>query len=258
MKRLLYCGALFLCIASVAQAQGDAKAIVTKALQAAGMPMDNKPYHESWKEVGKMTAPVPGGPGQPPRDMTVQYESFWAFEAPDKFRFDMKGDISGMKIELAFIQNGKQAVEAAMGRKQALQGPKLEETTHSAYQFWVCSLRPLLNDSSFTLTVLGDKEFGGKPVTSVKVSREGNRDVTLHFDKKTGLLAGCSDRIKDEFKQWKEVAQDTEFGDYAKSPSGEMFFRSMTVKRDGKVMLQSTFSDYKRSETLQPDKFKLD
>jgi hypothetical protein len=247
MKRLLSTLALLVCVTGV-HAQDDGKAIVTRALKAANMPTDNKPYHESWKEVGKMTA----------MNMTIPYESTWDFEAPDKYRFDMKGEMQGQKIEISFIQNGKRAKESGMGQTRALEGPKLEESTHSAYQFWVCSLRPLVTESGFTLTVLGDKEFAGKPVTSVKVSRQGNRDITLHFDKQSGLLAGCSDRVKDEFQNWKEIAQDTEFKDYEKAANGEMFFKSMIVKREGKTMLESKFSDYKRSETLQPEKFKLD
>jgi hypothetical protein len=248
MNRLLLGATLLFVAASGLQAQDDAKALVTKAIQTAGMPMDNKAYHETWKEVGKMTA----------MNMTIPYESNWAFEAPDKYRFEMKGEFQGQKIEITFIQNGKRAKQAMGPQKEELQGPKLEETMHSAYQFWVCTLRPLINDPGFTLAVVGEKEFAGKPVTSVKVTRPGHREVTLHFDKKTGLLAGCSDRVKDEFQGWKEVAQDTEFTDYEKSAHGEMFFKTMTVKRDGKALLQSTMNNYQRSTTLQPDKFKLD
>ncbi len=267
MRQLSALTLLLTCVPLV-RAQGDAKAIITRAVQMAGIPTDNKAYHETWKEAGKITAAIPAGPGRPAQDITLTYESNWAFEAPDKYRFDMKGDyalkvpIPGLpqskKVELAFIQNGKRAVETAQGRREELKGAKLEESLHSAYQFWVCSLRPLLNDPGFTLTALGDREFGGKSVTSVKVTRPGNRDVTLHFDKTTGLLAGSSDRVKDEFQDWKEVAQETEYTDYEKSASGERFFKAMTVKREGKVMLQSKLSDYKRSETLQPQLFKLD
>jgi hypothetical protein len=234
--------------AALATAQDDARSIILKALQAAGMPNDNKVYHETWVEKGKMTA----------MGMTMPYDSKWTFEAPSRYRFDMKMSFQGQNAEITFIQNGPKAKQSGMGRTEMVTGEKLEETTHSAYQFTVCSLRPLLHEKEFQFAVVNENTFAGKPVTSVKVSKAAKRDVTLHFDKKTNLLVGCSDRVKDEFQNWKEVPQETEFSDYEKGPGGELFFKKMIVKRDGKVMLESTFSDYKRSEALKSDLFKLD
>jgi hypothetical protein len=226
----------------------EAETIIRRAIQAAGMPEDNKVYHESWTEKGKMTA----------MGQTFSYDAKWAFEAPVRFRFDLKSTIQGQAIELSFVQNGEKAKESAMGLTRAVEGEKLEETKHSAHQFTVCSLRPLLHDSGFKFVVREDGRFADKPVTSIKVSKAGQRDVTLHFDKKTHLLAGCSDVVKDEFQNWKEVPQETAFTDYQKSASGEMFFKKMVVKRAGKVLIESELSDYKRSPELKTGLFKLD
>jgi hypothetical protein len=229
-------------------AQEDAKEVIRKAILAAKMPQDDKTYHETWREKGKMTA----------MGMTIPYDAQWAFEAPGKYRFAMKMTFQGQNMEMLFVQNGVKAKESAMGQSRALEGEKLEETTHSAYQFWVISLRPLFRETGFTLTLLPSQMFAGQPVTSVKVSRQGKRDVTLHFDKRTNLLAGCSDRVKDEFQNWKDVPQVSEFSGYTKGTNGEMNFTKMVVKRDGKVMLESQLSEYQRSEKLQGDLFKLD
>jgi hypothetical protein len=226
----------------------DAKAIIQKAIEAAGYPKDNKAYHETWDEKGKMTL----------FGQSMPYDSKWHFEAPDKFRFDMKMNMQGQNMELVFLQNGKQAKESMMGQTRMLEGEKLAETKHSCYQLWVLSLRPLVHDAGFKLTALGEGKFYDKDVVSVKVQREGQRDITLHFDKKTNLLAGCADMAKDEFQDWKEVKQESVLGDYAKGADGEMKYTSMKVYRDGTILLQSKFSNSKRSDKLQPEVFKLD
>jgi hypothetical protein len=84
----------------------DAKAIIQKAIEAAGYPKDNKAYHETWDEKGKMTL----------FGQSMPYDSKWHFEAPDKFRFDMKMNMQGQNMELVFLQNGKQAKESMMGK----------------------------------------------------------------------------------------------------------------------------------------------
>ena len=239
---------LLLISAMPVMAQESAESLVKKAIQAAGYPMDGKPYHQTWREQGKMTMA-----GQ-----ELPYDCSWAFEPASKFRFDMKAEVQGQKMEIQFIQNGDKAKETAMGVTQLLKGEKLEETTHSAYQFWVNSLTPLIVEKGFTLKLAGEREFAGRKVSSVLVSREGRRDITLHFDQKTNLLAGCSDQVKDEFQGWKLVNQESEFYDYEKAASGEMVFKRMIVKRDGQVLLQSKFSDSKRQSELKPELFKID
>jgi len=248
MKYHLAAAVVLMCFACVVVKADDATSIVQKAIQAAGYPNHNKVYHETWDEKGKMTL----------FGQSMPYDSKWTFEAPDKYRFGMKMKFQGQNMEITFIQNGKKAKESAMGQSRELEGAKLEETTHSAYQMWVLSLRPLVHESGFKLTALGESKFHGKDVTRVKVQREGRRDITLHFDRKTGLLAGCADKARDEFQNWKEVDQETILGDYDKGANGEMVYKSMIVHRDGKPLLDSKFSNHVRSEKLQPELFKVD
>lgn len=228
--------------------QETAENVIKKAIQAAGFPTERKAYHQTWREQGKLSL---GG-------VTLPYDSTWYYEPTSKFRFEMKAELQGQKMDVLFVHNGNKARETINGTPQMLQGEKLEESNYSAYVFWVNSLTPLVEEKGFTLKLLGDKEFAGKPVTSVQVSREGYRDMTLHFDRKTHLLAGCSDRVKDEAQGWKEVPQETEYFDYVKQPSGEMMFKSMTVKRNGQLLLESRFSDHKRIEGFKPELFKID
>ncbi|HQR09226.1 MAG TPA: hypothetical protein PLN21_20560 [Gemmatales bacterium] len=242
---------LFTCIILQTQpvsAQETAENVIKQAIKAAGYPTDKKAYHQTWKEQGKLSL---GG-------VTLPYDAKWYYEPASKFRFEMKAEFQGQKMDVLFIHNGNKAKETMNGNHQMLQGEKLEESNYSAYVFWVNSLMPLVEEKGFTLKHLGDKEFAGKPVTSVQVSREGYRDMTLHFDRKTHLLAGCSDRVKDEAQGWKEVPQETEYFDYVKQPNGEMMFTGMRVKRNGQLLLESKLSDNKRIDGFKPELFKID
>ncbi|MFT3880220.1 MAG: hypothetical protein QM703_11235 [Gemmatales bacterium] len=246
-RTILTLGYLFLLLPA-ATAQETAENVIKQAIQVAGLPADKKAYHQTWTEQGKLTLGA----------ATLPYESKWYYEPASKFRFEMKAEFQGQKMDVLFIHNGNKAKETLNGNHQMLQGDKLEESNYSAYVFWVNSLIPLVEEKGFTLKLLGDKEFAGKAVTSVQVSREGYREMILHFDRKTHLLAGCSDRVKDEAQGWKEVPQETEYFDYVKLPSGEMIFTGMKVKRDGQLLLESKLSDSKRIEGFKPELFKID
>lgn len=239
---------LILMAAVQSSAQDTAESVIKKAIAAMGIPNDGKPYYQTWREQGKLNF---GG-------ASIAYDSHWTFEPADKYRFEMKGEFQGQKIEITFIQNGSKAKESAMGQSRMVEVEKLEETTHSLYQLWVNSLTPLVNDKAFKLKLLGDGMFAGKSVVSVQVTREGKRDITLHFDKNTHYLAGCTDKVKDEFQGWKEVTQDAEFSEYEKLATSEMVFKNMILKRDGKVIIESKMSESKRHAGSKPEAFKLD
>ena len=230
-------------------AQQTAEAVVRKAIGATGLPTDGKPSYQTWREEGKMTF---GG-------ATFPYDCRWTYEPSDKYRFDMTGEMNGLKLNVTFVQNGSKAKETSNGASRLLDGEKLEETTSALHELWVNSLTPLVQDKKFTLSLTGDKLLGKQNCTGVLVKYPSRRDITLYFDKTTGLLAGSATQVKDEFQNWKLVAQEATFSDYVKLPSGEMMFQTMVIQRDGNVLMRSKMSDMIRHPgTCKPEKFKVD
>jgi ABC-type Na+ transport system ATPase subunit NatA len=86
------------------------------------------------------------------------------------------------------------------------------------------------------------------------VTRDKKPAVTLFFDKTTGLLAKSETKVKDEFQGFKEVTQETYFSDY-KDANGKKLFGKMKIVRDGKTMIESTLSEQKAPEKLDPKLF---
>jgi hypothetical protein len=129
---------------------------------------------------------------------------------------------------------------------------KSEEFSHNVYVMNLTQLYPL-KEKEYTLTSLGESKVKDQPAVGVKVSRKGRRDVSLFFDKKTGLLIKSSTRVHDEFAN-KEVTQDVYLSNY-RDLEGRKVFDRLTIERDGKPFVVEEFSDPKTMDKVDPGLF---
>jgi hypothetical protein len=96
-------------------------------------------------------------------------------------------------------------------------GKNLERGLTGVYLEGVISLLPLVTDPGFTLAVAGHAEVASRPADGVRVARPGRPDVTLWFDRGTGLLAqytatspvGVQDHLLLEYKDFGGVKRPT-------------------------------------------------
>jgi hypothetical protein len=222
----------------------EAKAIIEKAIKARGDKPDAAPAVTTWKEKGKFTG---GG-------FDLPYTADWAFQAPDKYRFEFVGTFGDAKINLKVVVAGDKAWEAEGEKSREITGQKLEYVRNEAYQLWVASLTPLVTEKGFTLATAPSKDVAGKPTVAVKVTRDKQPATTLYFDKASGLLVKSETTVKDEFQKWKEVPTESYFSDYKES-NGKKHFTALKIVRDGKPMIEATLSDAKEAEKLDPKLF---
>jgi hypothetical protein len=246
MRSVLFSLAGLLFVSSVLRADdaADAKAIVEKAIKARGDTPNAKLTAMTWKDRGKFTG---GG-------FSLPYTADWAFQAPDKYRFVFVGTFGDAKINLTVVINGEKAWEAEGDKVREITGQKLEFVRSEAYQLWVASLTPLVTDKGFTLATAKGKDVASKPTSAVKVTRDKQPAITLYFDKDSGLLVKREVMVKDEFQMWKEVLDEAYFADY-KETAGVKHFTTLKIVRDGKPMIESTLSDAKSAEKLDPKLF---
>lgn len=222
----------------------DAKAVVEKAIKAAGHKAGEKPAAISWKDKGKFTG---GG-------LAMDYTGDFAFQAPDKYRFAVNAELEGMKVTFVASANGNKAWESALGMTQEMAGEKLQYFLDQVHTLNVTMLWPLLADKEFKLATAGEKDVNGKKAVGVKVTRDKKPAVTLYFDKTTGLLVKSETKTKDEFQGWKEVPEETYYEEYT-DVGGKKFFAKMRIVRDGKPMIESIVSDQKFADKLDPKLF---
>ena len=53
----------------------------------------------------------------------------------------------------------------------------------------VARMVPLLKEKGYELSLIGEDKVEGKKVVGVRVTKKDQKDISLFFDKETGLLA---------------------------------------------------------------------
>ena len=210
-----------------------ARAIVEKAIKAAGLDKDDaKPHARTWKDKGTFNF----------MGQKMEYTAEFIFQAPDKYRLDFEMDAMGQQVSVKVGTDGVKAFESALGMQRAIQGDKLDFVKTEAYQFWITGLTPLVQDKEFKLKTLGEKTVGKHATVGVQVERAGKPAAKLYFGKDTGLLHKLEIMVKNEFAGWKETLKEAYFDDY-KDQDGRKAFTKLRVDRGGELLIEATLSD---------------
>jgi hypothetical protein len=246
--RLLKLLSVALCLsmpAALRAGEEPAKAVITKAIKAAGLDKDaDKPYADTWKDKGTFNF----------MGQKMDYLADWIFQAPDKYRFELNMEAMGQKIEIKMGLDGTKAFESALGMQRTIEGDKLDYIKSEAYQFWVMSLNPLVKDKEFKLKLLGDAKVGDRAAVSVQVERAGRPAVKLYFAKDTGLLHKLDITVKNELDGWKDALDEAFFDDY-KDQDGRKVFTKLRVHRNGHPLIESTLSEARRIAPVDVKRF---
>jgi hypothetical protein len=134
---------------------------------------------------------------------------------PGQFRHTLTSEVGGKKLNLVQVYDGKQGWLTEGGLTSDVDGKILAGWKATAHAAHVSSLTPLLAaDKGYKLTALGACKVQGKPAWGVKVSCPEHRDVSLYFDRGSGLLvkrdsrphAGGADSVQEEiYSDFKDV-----------------------------------------------------
>jgi hypothetical protein len=173
--------------AGTARAEGDAKAIIAKAIQArGGADAIEKNKGITYKFKGKFH-----GQGLE-ADMTGTFRVM----QPDRQRTEASLDASGQAISYLLIYDGKKGWISINGNPEEMSNDQMTEAKEQVHLENVTDLRGLSGEG-VTLTSLGESKVDGKTALGVKVAAKGFRDVSLFFDKDTGLLLKSETKGKD-------------------------------------------------------------
>jgi hypothetical protein len=249
MRRML-AGVLVTCLvlggvsAVYAEGQADARAIIDKAIQATG-------GKEKLTKLKGITMKAKGKVVIMGMDLNFTVEA--SVQMPNKTRTQFEGDFQGNKFTRLQIINGSKGWVSMAGMVTDMPENELINGQEEMYADWVSTLVPL-SEAAYTLAPLGESKVGDRAVVGVKVTHKDHKDVSLYFDKETGLLSKLSRRAKDPMQQ--EVDQDSIYSDY-KDYDGVKRSRKTTVKHDGKDFLEFEVSEYKATEKLEDNLFEM-
>ncbi|HVK10985.1 MAG TPA: hypothetical protein VM597_19610, partial [Gemmataceae bacterium] len=221
----------------------DARAVVEKALKA----------HGGAETLAKFPAVTVGfkgtfhGMGQE-IPMTGQVTS----QGVDRIKMDMEIEAGGQKIRVVNVITKDAGWTKVADNLMELGKDQLAEGLAQAHAGYVATLVPL-KDKAYTLASTGEIKVNEKPAVGVKVSTKGQRDVTLYFDKESGLLVKSEHLVKDE-GSGQEVQEETFYADY-KEVQGTKQAMKFKVNRDGKLFMEGEATEYHLSEKLDDNTF---
>jgi hypothetical protein len=236
-------GVLFLTANLFAGEQSpEAKAIVEKAIKAhGGAEKLNKFKNWTWKTKGEAYM------GDAPMPFTAEY----VYSAPLNFRYDFDINIGEDKpFRFTGCTVGKTGWTKSGDVVDDLEKVKRESMNQNVHTMELSLLTPLM-DKEYTLTSLGESKHENQTLVGIKVGREGYKDVSMFFDKETGLFVKNSTTIFDADHAKKDVKQDAVFSDH-REKDGLKVFGKITIYHDGKKFIVEELTEHKIIEKDDP------
>ena len=223
-------------------------AVVNKAIKAHGGAEALTKYKAAQvSSKGKITLPQVG---------EVDFTQEVATMLPDKMKETMHLDIGGKQVDIVTIMNGDAASVEAAGKDVPITDDVKKVLKEAQYAMRVAKLAPLVKDKVYELSLIGEIKVEGKPTMGVLVKSKDHKDVSLFFDKETGLLAKLERRTV-EPTTGKEITEEriiVRYGD--KNKEGMPMPKEVVVKHDGDTFLKVEIVEATLLESLDESTFK--
>ncbi len=159
-----------------------------------------------------------------------------------------------MQIRSTTIYNkGKSSLEVNGNKVDA--GKKLDEAFKGASHLLTASKLVPLRGKGYELSIVGEAKVNDKPAIGIRIAKEGQRNVTFYFDKKTSLIAKMEHRTIDPMSE-QEITEERIITEYQKI-DGVPQPKKVLINRDGKKFLEAEVVEMKSYEKLDDSEFKL-
>jgi hypothetical protein len=245
MRSVIVAFAAIVLVGQVAQGQAvdEARAIIEKAIKAHQI-KDKEGKTTAYQGKNKGTLFVMGLDIEFTQEVAVQY--------PNKFKETMQLEVMGNKVHVVTVYNGKQGWIKANDNEIKVEKEVLEEFENVAYAMTLGNLTGL-RDKAFKLSVIGEVQVNGKPAIGITVAKEGKRDVTMYFDKKSNLMTKIERRTRD-IQSGQEVNEERLILEY-QTVAGRQMPKRIQVNRDGKKMMDAEVVESQLVERLDDSVF---
>jgi hypothetical protein len=248
MRALMYSAAVLaaVVVAAPLRADDDAAKIIEQAAKAHGG-VENLSKHKDKSVIqsGKIHITTMGVE----IDGTME-----TMTGGGKFRQDLKLSFMGNDIAQSVVFDGKEFWIAVNGMVMMSSDKKedIDLIKESIFAEKAAGMA-MLGDKSLKLSVIGDDKVDDTPVVGIRVSKEGHKDVSLYFDKKTHLLKKVVSRGLN-FQTKAEVESERVFDAY-KEFDGQMRPTKASVSQDGSKLLELEIKDFKYVDKFDEDTF---
>lgn len=245
MRKLLllpFTLSLVLLSGGAARGQDDLRATIDRAIQA----------HGGEETLTKLRATQVKNRGSIAFAGGVTFTQETSSQLPGKFKEVTELEVMGQKTTVVTVFDGEQAWLRTGEQTKELDGDQLEELKEVSHLLRVSRLTPL-KDKAYELAALGDLKVEGRLTKGVKVTSKGHRDLSLYFDKETGLLTLIERRTR-SFATMKEVSEERIYGSY-QDVDGLKMAKKVGVYHDGKKFMEMQVTEARALERLEIDFF---
>jgi hypothetical protein len=225
-----------------AMAADNPKAIVEKSIKAMG----------GMEKVAKYKAAVTSAKGTIVlMDNEVEFGIEMSHQYPDRMKNEIKIDAMGMSIKIIQVYRAGKGWMSIQGNTMELEDENLDDLKNEMHSLTVESLAPLLVGDTYKLELIGEAKVSDKPAVGVRVSAKGHKDISLFFDKESGLLVKTQKRTKEAGV---EVDEENFYSDF-KEIDGVKLPMTLKILHDGKKFLDAKVTEAKLLEKLDDDVF---
>lgn len=226
-----------------AAGEKEAAAIIEKAVKA-HFPKGIDTKNKGLRTKSKGTIHVMG--------LDLDFSQEVALQGDSKFKEVIEMSVMGKAITVTTVFNGKQAWIRANDKDIKIDDDLLNEFKDAAY---LMSLMTGLfgKEKGLKFSLLGEHKIKDKPALGVNVSREGKKDVSLFFDKETGLISKVELRKRD-LMSGMEVNEERFILEY-QEVEGRKTAKKVEVLRDGKALLEAEVTEVHILEKVDDAEF---
>ena len=222
----------------------DLKAVLRKAIEA----------HGGAKNLAKFKAVVTKFKGT----IEIQGNKFditgeTSLQKPDKVKNVMTLDINGNQVEVITVFNGKKLWVNAMGKTKEIDDEKIVNAAREEMQAEGAGSFADFLEKPYELSAIGDVKVKGKDAIGIRVSKKGQKDISMFIDKKTYLVVKTEMRSLDSMTG-QEVTQEKFIVGY-QDKGGIKIAKRVEIVKDGKTFMDIEILDTRPVEKLDDSIF---
>jgi hypothetical protein len=168
------------------------------------------------------------------------------------FKEVMELDVMGNKVIVTSVFNGKEGWIRAGDKDVEVTDEILNEFKDAAYSMGMMQ-GMFLKDKTVKFSLIGEAKVKDKDAIGVTISREGKKDISVYFDKKTHLMAKVEMRKRD-LMSGQEIQEERFILEY-QDLNGNKTAKKVEVLRDGKAFLEAEVLEVQTVEKLDENEF---
>jgi len=243
MKKMIAFAFVFVSLPGISRAQEDARAIITKAIKAQGGE-EKLAKIKAGKSKFKGTLQADGA--------AISFTGEEMFNLPSQTKVTMTIKTAPQNRSLVEVFDGDKGWIKVDGQVKDAGADDVARMKQQAYINRIILLAPLLKEKEFEMSTTKETKVNNRALVGVTVASKDQKDVTLYFDKETGLLSRLKYLTKDN--RGREVTQEDEFSDYEEIGGVKVPKKTVAIQ-DGKKLMEVEVTQAEFPESIPAKEF---